>query len=151
MGTWDVGPFDNDTAADWCGDLHDAAEHQRLPLVRATLSAVVDNTDKYLSNGLADRAIAAVAVVASQLPGGEPLVTPYAPDFLLEGGTLDIPGDIPPLALRALVRVVGDDSEWRDLWEDAGSYAEAVGALRAIRATLELTHPDRLHRADGTL
>ena len=25
MGTWDVGPFDNDTAADWCGDLHDAA------------------------------------------------------------------------------------------------------------------------------
>jgi hypothetical protein len=24
------------------------------------------------------------------LPGAEPLVTPYAPNFLLEGGTLDI-------------------------------------------------------------
>lgn len=24
MGTWDDGPFDNDTAADWCDDLHDA-------------------------------------------------------------------------------------------------------------------------------
>ncbi|GAA3782356.1 hypothetical protein GCM10022225_83390 [Plantactinospora mayteni] len=58
-------------------------------------------------------------MVASQLPGGEPLVTPYAPDFLLEGGTLDIPHDIPPLALCALARVLGDDSEWRDLWEDA--------------------------------
>ncbi|GIG87708.1 DUF4259 domain-containing protein [Plantactinospora endophytica] len=151
MGTWDVGPFDNDTAADWCGNLHDAAEHQRLPLVRATLSAVVGNTDTYLSRRLADRAIAAVAVVASQLPGGEPLVTPYAPDFLLKGGTLDIPGDIPPLALRALARILGADSEWRDLWVDAGTRAEAMGALQTIRATLELTHPDRLHRADGTL
>jgi hypothetical protein len=139
MGTWDVGPFDNDTAADWSGDLHDAAEDQRLPLLRATLNAVVGNTDRYLSNRLADEAIAAVAVVASQLPGGEPLVTAYAPDFLLEGGTLDIPGDIPPLALRALDRIVGDDSEWRELWEDAGSYADAVGALRTIRATLELS------------
>jgi hypothetical protein len=168
VGTWDVGPFNNDTAADWCGDLHDADGDQRLPLVRATLSAVVDNDDKYLSNRLADRAIAATAVVASQLPDGKPLVTPYAPNFLLDGGTLsalgipvvimtvailttlvrdagpghparpiDIAGDIRPLALRALDRIVGDDSEWRDLWEDAGSYADAVGALQTIRATLE--------------
>lgn len=40
--------------------------------------------------------VAAAAVVASQLPGGEQLVTLYAPNFLLEGGTLDIPADIPP-------------------------------------------------------
>jgi hypothetical protein len=137
VGTWAVGPFNNDTAADWCGDLHDADGDQRLPLVRATLSAVVDNDDKYLSNRLADRAIAAAAVVASQLPDEKPLVTPYAPNFLLDGGTLDIAGDIRPLALRALDRIVGDDSEWRDLWEDAGSYADAVGALQTIRATLE--------------
>jgi Domain of unknown function (DUF4259) len=136
MGTWDVGPFNNDTA-DWCGDLHDAAGDQRLPLIRATLSAVVDNDDKYLANRLADRAIAAAAVVAFQLPGGEPIVTPYAPNFLLEGGTLDVPGDIPALALRALDRIVGNDSEWRDRWEDADSYANAVGALQTIRANLE--------------
>jgi hypothetical protein len=137
MGTWDVGPFNNDTAADWCGDLHDAAGDQRLSLVHATLSAVVNNDDKYITNRLADRAIAAAAVVASQLPGGEPLVTPYAPNFLLEGGTLDIPGSIPLLALRAMDRIVGDDSEWRDLWDDAGSYADAIVALQSIRATLE--------------
>jgi hypothetical protein len=137
MGTWDVGPFNNDTAADWCGDLHDAAEDQRLPLVRATLTAVVDNDDKFLADRRADQAIAAAAVVASQLPNGEPIVTPFAPNFLLDGGTLDIPGDIPTLALRALDRIVGDDSEWRDLWEDAGRYADAVGALQTIRTALE--------------
>ncbi|WP_432988873.1 DUF4259 domain-containing protein [Dactylosporangium sp. CA-233914] len=137
MGTWDVEPFNNYTAADWSGNLHDAVEDQRLPLIRATLSAVADNNDRYLDNSLADQAIAAAAVVASQLPGGEPLVTPYAPDFLLEGGTLDISGDISLLALRALDRIFGDGSEWRDLWEDVGKYADAVGALQTVRATLE--------------
>jgi hypothetical protein len=44
MGTWDVGPFNNDTAADWCGDLHDAGADQRLPLVRATLGAASTST-----------------------------------------------------------------------------------------------------------
>ncbi|MGA5302866.1 DUF4259 domain-containing protein [Nucisporomicrobium flavum] len=29
MGTWDVGPFDNDTAADWRGDLDQATPEQR--------------------------------------------------------------------------------------------------------------------------
>ena len=34
MGTWDVGPFDNDTAADWCGDLDDTSPDARRILVR---------------------------------------------------------------------------------------------------------------------
>lgn len=38
MGTWDSGPFDNDTAADWCGDLDDADVAQRPALVREALT-----------------------------------------------------------------------------------------------------------------
>ncbi|WP_327000131.1 DUF4259 domain-containing protein [Dactylosporangium sp. NBC_01737] len=136
MGTWDVGPFNNDIAADWCGDLHDTGAEQRPAFVRDTLTAVVDHGGKSLPNRLADRAIAAAAVVASQLPGGEPVVSGYGPDFLLEGGTLEVPGDIPPLALRALDRITGDGSEWRDLWQDAGCYEDAAGTLQPIRAAL---------------
>ncbi|MFC8766005.1 DUF4259 domain-containing protein, partial [Streptomyces sp. NPDC057193] len=29
MGTWDIGPFDNDTAADFAGDLDEAALEER--------------------------------------------------------------------------------------------------------------------------
>ncbi|GAB3840856.1 DUF4259 domain-containing protein [Dactylosporangium cerinum] len=134
MGTWDVGPFDNDTAADWCYDLDEAAADERLPFIRVTFSATVD--EPRLRNRLADRAFAAAAVVASQLPGGEPVVSPYAPDFLLDGGTLDVPGDVVPLALRALDRIVGEHSQWRELWEDAGLYDDAAGALQTVRATL---------------
>ncbi|MYV50114.1 DUF4259 domain-containing protein [Streptomyces sp. SID2888] len=38
MGTWDGGPFGNDTAADFCGDLDEAAAGEREGIIRGTLS-----------------------------------------------------------------------------------------------------------------
>ena len=91
MGTWDVGPFDNDTAADWCGDLHDAAPAQRTSVVRSALTTVLDNGDDYLDSNLADEAIAAAAIVASQLPGGARITSPYAPDFCWKAASSKYP------------------------------------------------------------
>ncbi|GID92079.1 DUF4259 domain-containing protein [Amorphoplanes digitatis] len=137
MGTWDVGPFDNDTAADWCGDLDDAAPQQRAALIRDALRRVAEHGEEYLDSDEAVEAIAAAAVVASQLPGGTKIDTPYAPDFLLEGGTVEVAGDVPAIAVRALDRIVGDDSEWRELWEEAEeSYPRALAGVRSIRDTL---------------
>jgi len=90
MGPWDVGPFDNDTAADWCGGLHDSAPVQRPTVVRRALTAVLDSGDDYLDSDRAVEAIAA-AIVASQLPGGVKIASPYAPDFLLAGGGIELP------------------------------------------------------------
>ncbi len=143
MGTWDVGPFDNDTAADWCGDLHDAAPAQRTSVVRSALTTVLDNGDDYLDSNLADEAIAAAAIVASQLPGGARITSPYAPDFLLEGGKLEIPDDLPALAVQALDRIVGDDSEWRELWEESDRYTSALAELQQIQAAVQAAANDR--------
>lgn len=138
MGTWDVGPFDNDAAADWCGDLHDAAPAQRPALVRDAFNAVLDNGDNYLDSDLAVDAIAAAAIVASQLAGGPAVTSPYAPDFLLDGGTIDIPDDLPALAVRALHRIAGDDSEWRELWEDSENGASAMSTLDQLQAIISM-------------
>jgi len=138
MGTWNVGPFDNDTAADWCGDLDDAAPEQRAVLIRDALGRVAQHGDEYLDSDDAVQAIAAAAIVASQLPGGTAVDTPYAPDFLLNGGTVEVADDVPAIAVRALDRIVEDDSEWRELWEDAEeSYPQALASVQSIRATLE--------------
>ncbi|SDT40438.1 DUF4259 domain-containing protein [Actinoplanes derwentensis] len=134
MGTWDFGPFDNDNAADWSGELQDAGPERRVALIRQTLSEVL-HRGEYLDSDPANRAVAAAAVVASLQPSGSTLTTAYAPDFLTGGGTLDIPADLPALALRALDRIVGDDSEWRDTWEDG--LPKALAALRPIRDALE--------------
>ncbi len=137
MGTWDVGPFDNDTAADWCGDLDRAAPAQRGALIRDALRRVTEHGDGYLDSDIAVEAIAAAAIAASQLPGGTAIDTPYAPDFLLEGGTVEVAEDVPALAVRALDRIVEKDSEWHELWEEAEeSYPQALASVQSLRAVL---------------
>ncbi|MEU4780686.1 DUF4259 domain-containing protein [Micromonospora sp. NPDC023633] len=132
MGTWDDGPFDNDSAADWCGDLHDADPAARKAMVRAALTTAALNTG-YLGHDDAVSAIAAAAIVASQIPGGDPITSPYAPDFLLAGDCLDLDDDLPQLALDALDRVFSGDSEWRDQWGEAGfSNFPQINKLRTV-------------------
>ncbi|WP_138894059.1 DUF4259 domain-containing protein [Streptomyces chryseus] len=69
MGTWDVGPFDNDTAADFGGDLDEVAAGEREGIVRSALTRVID-TAAYLEAPESEVAVA--ALVAAQCPGGEP-------------------------------------------------------------------------------
>ncbi|GAA0240503.1 DUF4259 domain-containing protein [Cryptosporangium japonicum] len=138
MGTWGVGPFDNDTAADWCGELADAAPAQRAALIRDALRRVAETGDEYLDSDDAVEAIAAAAVVASQLPGGTPIDTPYAPDFVQQGGTVEVADDIGAIGVRALDRIVAERSEWRALWEEAGElYPQALASVQSIRAVLD--------------
>ncbi|MCU7725696.1 DUF4259 domain-containing protein [Actinoplanes sp. KI2] len=137
MGTWDIGPFDNDSAADWCGDLEDATPALRPAMVRSAFTAVLDNGDDYLDSDLAVDAIAAAAIVASQLPGGAAITSPYAPEFLLDGGSIDVAGDVPALAVRALDRIVGDDSEWHELWAETEEEAPALAVVHQLRASID--------------
>ncbi|OKI47505.1 DUF4259 domain-containing protein [Micromonospora sp. CB01531] len=134
MGTWDSGPFDNDTAADWCGDLDDADVAKRPVLVREALSRSAGE-DGYLDADVACEAIAAAAIVAAQQPGGQPITSPYAPDFLLDGGRLDLPDAMVVLAVRALDRLMAADPEWRDRWQDAaaGDVNRAFDAVCGLR------------------
>jgi hypothetical protein len=47
--------------------------------VRSALTPVLDNGDDYLDSDLAAEAIAAAAIVASQLPGSAAITSSYAP------------------------------------------------------------------------
>lgn len=135
MGTWAAGPFDNDTAADWCGELDDAAPERRPALVERALRAALDEPG-YLDSDLAVEAVAAAAVVAAHLPGAARVDSAYAPDFLTAGGRADLPDRLRPLAVQALDRVVADDSELAELWAEAGEPNEFVAELAVVRAAL---------------
>ncbi|MEV7227165.1 DUF4259 domain-containing protein [Polymorphospora sp. NPDC051019] len=140
MGTWDIGPFDNDSAADWSGRLHDAAPAERAGIVERALRDV-ETESGYLDCDVAADAVAAAAVVASQLPGGPKIESAYAPDFLTGGESLPLPEHLPALAVRALDRIVADESEWRDLWADSGALDKAVAELGPIRVALDRRGP----------
>ncbi|MFF8287875.1 DUF4259 domain-containing protein [Streptomyces sp. NPDC016309] len=131
MGTWDSGPFDNDTAADFCGDLDDAGEEDRARLVRDRL-LVVAGTTGYLEAPVAEEAVAAAALVAAQCPGGDPADPHYGPDEPLP----DLTG-LRALAVEALDRVVREPSELPELWGSAdGGWRASVDRLRDVLSPL---------------
>ncbi|MGW7070875.1 DUF4259 domain-containing protein [Streptomyces sp. NPDC054855] len=139
MGTWDVGPFDNDTAADFCGDLDDARAEDRAGLVRAALTGATSATDAadaghdgYLDADVAETAVAAAALVAAQCPGGEPADSVYGPEQPIPD-LLSLRGP----ALRALDRVLSEDSELLELWQesDGEPWRRSVEALRGVLRT----------------
>lgn len=130
MGTWDAGPFDNDTAADFCGDLDEAGLGEREGMVRGILAVAADTAgDDYLESPDSDRAVAAAALVAAQCPGGEPVDSGYAPDEPLPD-LVALRG----LALQALDRVMTEPSELLELWEgpDGASWRTNVCRLRDV-------------------
>lgn len=135
MGAWGSGPFDNDDAADWSGELNDAEPGERVEMIRAALTRAAQEDD-YVELDTAHVAIAAAAVVAAQRPEGTPVESVYAPEFLTGGEDLDLPEEFTELAIRALDRVVSDESEWREQWEDADELSEALAALVPLREGL---------------
>ena len=141
MGTWDVGPFDNDTAADWCGTFDDAAPDARQALVRDTLARAADTTD-HLDADIGDQAVAAAALVAAQCPGGDPAHPHYGPKQPVPDLT-----DLGALALRALDRILTGPSELLELWADSddGPWRTTINGLRT---TLTPRPPpgEQLHR-----
>ncbi|MFI0409903.1 DUF4259 domain-containing protein [Actinomadura sp. 3N508] len=133
MGTWDVTPFGNDTAADFAGDLDDLALDERPAAIRAALEAVLHETD-YLDRSDGDIAVAAAALVAAQCPGGPPAHPIYGPDQPVP----DLPDDLRPLALAALDRVAGPNSESQELWAESGdSLKEWHAELDKLRKALQ--------------
>ncbi|MCP9211509.1 DUF4259 domain-containing protein [Streptomyces cucumeris] len=128
MGTWDVGPFDNDTAADFCGDLDEAAAGDREGIVRGILTRVID-TAGYLEAPESERAVAGAALVAAQCPEGEPADTAYGPEEPLP----DLTG-LRDLALQALDRVMTEPSELMDLWaeSDGGPWRANMRGLQNV-------------------
>ncbi|MFC7265736.1 DUF4259 domain-containing protein [Streptomyces lutosisoli] len=128
MGTWDVGPFDNDTAADFGGDLDEVAAGEREGIVRSALTRVID-TAAYLEAPESEVAVAATALVAAQCPGGEPADRIYGPEEPLP----DLTG-LRDLALQALDRIMTEPSELMDLWaeSDGGPWRANIRRLQNV-------------------
>ena len=135
MGAWATGPFDNDDAADWAGELDDAEPPDRQAVIRTALAEAADEPD-YLKVAVAEVAIAAAAVVAASQPAGPEFESGFAPKYLQLGEVHPLPDDLVPLALRALDRVVADDSEWCELWDESGELDAALTGLAVVREAL---------------
>ncbi|MBM3267483.1 MAG: DUF4259 domain-containing protein [Candidatus Sericytochromatia bacterium] len=123
---WGILPFDNDDAMDWLGDL--AEEDAAATEVAAALRAVVDATG-YLDAPDAECGLAAAEVVAAARAGMPEGIASSAGEYVKKWlrrhkkELLGIPG-IDGLAIQAVDRILGDESELRDSWDET-DHAEA--------------------------
>lgn len=128
MGTWGVGAFENDTAADWLSELAEADDERAF--LDETLRGAMIAGDQNLDAPDAVMAFAAAEIVAAMkgwpgentgLSGGfEPLDSDPSPELV-------------QLALEAIERIRTGPSELLELWSegDATEWLEAIEDLRA--------------------
>ena len=127
VGAWDSGPFDNDDAADFAGQLDEAEPNQRIAMIREALQAGADSDDEEAF----PRAVAAAAVLAAAR-ADIPVDSSYAPKFLAdEDNILRPPEDLVELAVLTLDNLADSDSEYAELFGEAGTLETLRNALIA--------------------
>ncbi|MFC5453025.1 DUF4259 domain-containing protein [Paenibacillus aestuarii] len=130
MGAWGTKSFDNDDALDWVGDLLDSEGHEFL---KKTLELV--GHEQYLDACEASQAIAAAEVVAALI--GRP--SEDLSEELIEwlDSQKDFDKILVEVSRKALKRVLGDDSELKDLWEESDCYEEWRGQIKELEGRLQ--------------
>lgn len=129
MGTWNTGPFDDDTAADFANALDEVGPEECEALVLGVLTRTVDATG-YLTE--AEEAVAAATLIAAQCPGGGPIDTPCGPETPMPV----FPTDLRTLADEALARIAGDEAGPASNWVDPEDWKQWRAMLNHYRAVL---------------
>lgn len=116
MGAWSHQPFGNDTAGDWAYGLVEADD---LSIVESAIDAVLNCGSNYVDADVASEAVAAVEVLAKLLGRGTQSDTYTAEvDAWVKSRQLVPSSALLQKAQAALARILSDNSELAELWED---------------------------------
>jgi hypothetical protein len=132
MGAWGHLAFDNDTANDWAYGLEEVDD---LSLVEAAFDEIEEVGAEYLDQDVACNALGACEVLARLLghPGYTNAYTEKV-DQWVAAHKLKPSSALLKRASAAIDRVLAENSELRDLWEegdDGDAWRKSVEDLRA--------------------
>lgn len=135
MGAWGHLPFDNDTTNDWAYDLEDVDD---LSLVQSAFEELEAVGAEYLDQDIACNALGACEVLARLLgqPGYTNAYTQKVDDWVA-AHRIKPPPPLLARASAAIDRILGSDSELRELWEEGGKPGAWRAAVEDLRARLQ--------------
>jgi hypothetical protein len=133
MGAWGVRAFDNDDANDWAYGLDDVHD---LSLIESAISDV-EVANEYLDSLYAANVLAACEVLA-RLNGKVGYSDGYTEkvDEWVATHPIMPPEQLIARAHSAIERILGENSELRELWRDSDHNNEWLSAVEELRARL---------------
>ena len=132
MGTWSVDAFGNDDAADWAYELEEAVD---LSPIEDAIAAVLGVGDEYLEAPEASIALAAIEVLA-RLGGssGEKSSYTETADKWVSSTQVKPSVELIDKAQAAIARILAEDSELNELWQESEEYEAWLASVSDLRA-----------------
>ena len=131
MGATGSGPFENDDALDFLGDLEDLPRDQRPAVVLAALETVLRSSG-YIEAPEMCEAVAGASVNPAAAQGG-----PYLPQWLIDEPLPTGDQELVEKSRQVLRRAVRSHAnEWWELWEEAGLAGDVTASCRRALAWL---------------
>lgn len=137
MGAWAADSFGNDTACDWAYAIEDCSD---LSLVEETLDKVLQEGDGYIDASDAEEAIAAIEVIA-RLQGNWGMRNAYSEsvDKWVKKSKLVPDKGLVEKAHQVIARILGDESELKELWEDSNLSNEWVVSVQELAGRVRVS------------
>ncbi len=131
MGAWDIGPFDNDDAADWLYALEASSD---ISTIAAALGVITDIGDEYLEAPDCWNALAAVEIIAALR--GHPIATlpDNAKAWVEAHREFDVSSLVP--TAQAVIQRIRSNSELNELWDESEEAAKWHATLDDVCARL---------------
>jgi uncharacterized protein DUF4259 len=140
IGTFGTGPFSSDGAVDFLSELGDRPAGQRAAALERMFLFVREKPELLCREFFPDEVVAAAAVVAASLPGGQQfdqsLQTLEDDDLARDVGLATPAPQLADIALEALRFVAGPEGPWQQGWTTAADAAEALDTIAALSQVL---------------
>lgn len=132
MSAWGMGPFENDDALDLVGEINDSTPDEIADLLTDVLS--VPDQDESLDEVDGYEAFAACALLGVKL-GRLESDQPDVLDAVAKIPTESV-GALLPDARQMLTRILGENSEFAELWIESGRLEKIRGEIGKIQRAL---------------
>lgn len=136
MGAWGVGAFEDDSSLDWMDEVY---AEGGVDAVRAALKQATETSDDdmldYMAGCAARAAAEIVAIANGRAPGGLDDEDEAAAKEHADAVHAD--ATFPVLALAAIDRLVGPNSELHELWTEDPTNLEWIEAIDDLKRRLK--------------
>ena len=127
MGAWGTKSFENDDALDWVNELEKCNDPK---IFWDAVESVIN--EEYIDADIATEALAALEVTAAMKGKNSDDLPEEVDKWLSENKGIQLPNNFYIRAEEALNKIMGSESELKELWEESDSYNDWLDNMQNL-------------------